>query len=173
MDGKNLEPGQLLQLLKSQLITSSEPYIIFKTVQKALIQHVLYSVCNCLGVYLEAIAFKDRSLGQMTECLIQNYNFKDLITNSIFTHVLKGAKPLQLPLKSEDSVFGDSTPYQTEQMLRNDTCKTQEFTSLCRQQKSCSTGKYLQWVIYIPIRFKASLCLGEELAVHCICTTCC
>lgn len=149
-----------MQLLKSQLITSSATSIIFKNYQKALIQHIPYSVCNCLGVYLEAIAFKYRHFGQITQCLIQYYNFSNQITYSTFTHVLKGAKTLQLPLKSEDS--GDSTPYQTEQMLRNDTCKAQECTSLCRQQKLCSAGEYLsglyifQYVVNLPCSWERS-----------------
>lgn len=35
------------------------------------------------------------------------------------TPVLKGAEHLQLPLKSEESAFGDSTPYETESTLKN------------------------------------------------------
>lgn len=98
----------------------------------------------------------------MTQYLTQYYNFSDLITYSAFTNVSKRAKTLQLPLKSEDSVFGDISPFQIEQMLRNYTCKTQEYTSLCRQQKSCSAGEYLsglsifQYVVNLPCAWERS-----------------
>lgn len=100
-------------------------------------QYILYSVYNCFGLCLEEIAFKDRSFGQMTQCLIHYNNFRDLITHSTFTHVLKGAENLQLPLNSEDSAFGESTPYQTESMLRNKLlCSKPRNVLLCVGNKS-------------------------------------
>jgi len=55
----------------------------------------------------------------MTQRLIQHYNFRDLSSYSTFTHVLKGAEHLQLPLKSEESTFGESPPQKSKSMLRN------------------------------------------------------
>lgn len=73
----------------------------------------------------------------MTQCLIQYYNFRELITYSTFAYVLKGAEHLQLSLKSEESALGELTPYQTESMLRNKLlCAKPRNVLLCVGNKS-------------------------------------